>query len=139
MESTMHVPEGCVIFDETTQPDCGWYARDEEEARRFFSGQDLPESALWLTNVSYELGREVFQALPEGFCTHDYLREDLAEFDPAIAKVEAKYGPNRAGDIPHSLACIDKAKTLLGYAPEFSVKRGLQAATGWYFENLKFS
>ena len=68
-----------------------------------------------------------------------YLREDLAEFDPEIAKVEAKYGPNRAGDIPHSLACIDKAKTLLGYAPEFSVKRGLRAATGWYFKNLKFS
>ena len=65
-----------------------------------------------------------------------YLREDLAVFDPEIAKVEAKYGPNRAGDIPHSLACIDKAKTLLGYAPEFSVKRGLQAATEWYFKNL---
>ena len=66
-----------------------------------------------------------------------YLREDLAEFDPEIAKVEAKYGPNRAGDIPHSLACIDKAKERLGYAPEFSVKAGLKAATGWYFRNLK--
>ena len=66
-----------------------------------------------------------------------YLREDLSAFDPAIANVEAKYGPNRAGDIPHSLACIDKAKTLLGYAPEFSVKRGLQAAAEWYFRNCR--
>ena len=66
-----------------------------------------------------------------------YLRENLAAFDPEITKVEAKYGPNRAGDIPHSLACIDKAKSLLGYAPEFSVKRGLEAATEWYFRNLK--
>ena len=65
-------------------------------------------------------------------------KENLAKFDPEIAKIEAKYGPNRAGDIPHSLACIDKAKNLLGYAPEFSVKRGLQAAGKWYFENLKF-
>jgi len=65
-----------------------------------------------------------------------YLQENLAELDPEIAKVEATYGPNRAGDIPHSLACIDKAKTLLGYAPEFSVKQGLKQATKWYFENL---
>jgi UDP-N-acetylglucosamine 4-epimerase len=65
-----------------------------------------------------------------------YLRDDLSEFDSEIGKVEAKHGPIRAGDIPHSLACIDKAKTLLGYAPEFNVKQGLKAATGWYFENL---
>ena len=66
-----------------------------------------------------------------------YLKEDLACFDPEIAKVEAQYGPNRTGDIPHSLASIDKAKTLLGYAPEFSVRAGIKAATEWYFRNLK--
>lgn len=65
-----------------------------------------------------------------------YLKEDLSAFDPAIAKVEAKYGPNRAGDIPHSLACIDKAKKLLGYAPEFSVRAGLKEASEWYFRHL---
>ena len=66
-----------------------------------------------------------------------YLKENLAKFDPEIAKIEPKYGPNRAGDIPHSLGCIDKAKSLLGYAPEFSAKRGLQIAAEWYFKNLK--
>ena len=65
-----------------------------------------------------------------------YLREDLSALDPEIAKVEAQYGPNRAGDIPHSLASIDKAKSLLGYAPKFNVKAGLKAATKWYFENI---
>ena len=65
-----------------------------------------------------------------------YLREDLSAFDPEIAKVEAKYGPNRAGDIPHSLACIDKAKKLLGYAPGFGVRAGLKQAAEWYFRNL---
>ena len=67
----------------------------------------------------------------------EYLRADLAEFDPEIGKVDAQYGPNRIGDIPHSLACIDKARTLLGYAPEFNVKAGLKAAARWYFDNLK--
>ena len=66
-----------------------------------------------------------------------YLRDDLSEFDAEISRIEAKYGPNRPGDVPHSLACIEKAKTLLGYAPEFNVKQGLKQASKWYFENLK--
>ena len=65
------------------------------------------------------------------------LKEYLAEFDPAVAEVAAEYGPNRAGDIPHSLASIEKARTLLGYQPEFSVKAGLKAAAEWYYKNLK--
>lgn len=64
------------------------------------------------------------------------LRENLARFDPEIARVEVKYGPTRAGDIPHSLASIEKAQKLLGYAPEFSVKRGIKVAAEWYFNNL---
>lgn len=66
-----------------------------------------------------------------------YLKEFLSEYDPAIAGVEIKYGPVRKGDIPHSLASIDKARKLLGYAPEFDIKRGLKEAVTWYWENLK--
>ena len=66
----------------------------------------------------------------------EYLKEYLSEFDSAIANVEIKHGPNRAGDIPHSLANIDKAKNLLGYDPEFSMKQGLKEAVKWYWDNL---
>src|SRR5690554_2783201 len=66
----------------------------------------------------------------------EYLKEYLSEFDTAIANVEIKHGPNRAGDIPHSLANIDKAKNLLGYDPEFSMKQGLKEAVSWYWDNL---
>lgn len=66
-----------------------------------------------------------------------YLREYLSEFDPVIAAVEPTHGPNRAGDIPHSLASIDKAKSLLGYSPQFSMQQGLKQAVKWYWENLK--
>ena len=65
-----------------------------------------------------------------------YLKEYLSEFDSEIAKVEIKHGPNRVGDIPHSLACIDKAKDLLGYAPKYSMKDGLKEAVKWYWENI---
>ncbi|MEI7509168.1 MAG: SDR family oxidoreductase [Flavobacterium sp.] len=66
-----------------------------------------------------------------------YLKKYLSEFDSSIAKVEIKYGPNRVGDIPHSLANIDKAKKLLSYAPKYSFNEGLKEAVNWYWENLK--
>lgn len=65
-----------------------------------------------------------------------YLKEYLSAFDPAIADIEPTHGPNRAGDIPHSLACVDKARKLLGYEPQFSMKEGLREAVKWYWENL---
>lgn len=64
------------------------------------------------------------------------LRKNLAEFDPEIGTLEPIYGPNRAGDIPHSLASIDKAKRLLGYNPQFSLKSGLKETVKWYWENV---
>lgn len=66
----------------------------------------------------------------------EYLREFLAAYDPEIAKILPTHGPNRVGDIPHSLACIDKAKRLLGYDPHYSMKQGLKEAVKWYWDNL---
>lgn len=66
-----------------------------------------------------------------------YLKEYLVEFDKDIAKVEVIYGDYRKGDVPHSLASIEKAKTLLNYNPEFSMKEGLREAVKWYWKNLK--
>jgi len=64
----------------------------------------------------------------------DYLKEFLSEYDPAIRRIEPIHGPNRPGDIPHSLADIGKAEQLLGYRPQFSVKEGLKEAVKWYME-----
>ncbi|RUA07422.1 MAG: LPS biosynthesis protein WbpP [Flavobacteriia bacterium] len=66
-----------------------------------------------------------------------YLKENLSRYDNKIADVAVNYGPERAGDIPHSLASIDKAKELLGYKPQYSLKDGLKEAINWYWENLK--
>lgn len=65
------------------------------------------------------------------------LKKYLSDFDPEIATIEIVNGPNRVGDIPHSLASIEKAKKLLGYNPEFSMQQGLKQAVDWYWENLK--
>lgn len=66
-----------------------------------------------------------------------YLREFLAEYDPQIANVEVVHGPNRQGDIPHSLASIEKARELMGYEPSHAIRDGLQEAVKWYWNNLK--
>lgn len=66
-----------------------------------------------------------------------YLKEYLSDFDANIAKVEVIHGPNRPGDIPHSLASIEKGKKLLGYNPQYSFQQGLKEAVKWYWGNLK--
>ncbi|GEP50363.1 epimerase [Flavobacterium noncentrifugens] len=66
-----------------------------------------------------------------------YLKTYLSKFDEKIAEVPVTYGPQRAGDIPHSLASIDKATALLDYHPKFSIKDGLKEAVKWYWNNLK--
>lgn len=66
-----------------------------------------------------------------------YLKEYLTNYDSKIAEVNVIHGANRAGDIPHSLASIDKAKELLGYNPQYSLQEGLKIAVDWYWNNLK--
>lgn len=66
-----------------------------------------------------------------------YLKMYLSEYDEKIKDIKVIYGPNRIGDIPHSLASIDKAKKLLNYNPKYSFQDGLKEAVKWYWENLK--
>ncbi|MDG4946653.1 SDR family oxidoreductase [Weeksellaceae bacterium KMM 9713] len=67
----------------------------------------------------------------------ELLRSMLADYDPKIAKIEIKHGPNRKGDVPHSLASIEKAQEKLNYQPTHVFKDGLKEAVAWYWENLK--
>jgi len=65
------------------------------------------------------------------------LKKYLSEYDASIADVEVIHGPTRSGDIPQSLASIEKAKRLLNYNPNFPFKEGLKEAVNWYWSNLK--
>ena len=96
---------------------------------------------LALTSDNAESQNEVYNtAFGERTTLNDlvkYLKEYLSDFDPKIADVEIIYGDYRKGDVPHSLASIDKAKNLLNYLPKHSMKDGLKEAVNWYWENLK--
>jgi nucleoside-diphosphate-sugar epimerase len=50
--------------------------------------------------------------------------------------LEPIYSPPRAGDVKHSLAEISSAGRLLGYDPQYAVRRGLAEAIAWYRKNL---
>ena len=65
------------------------------------------------------------------------LKKYLSQFDPNIMDVNITYGPSRKGDVPHSLASIEKAKKLLGYNPSHNLENGLKEAIIWYWKNLK--
>ena len=81
-------------------------------------------------NVAYGKSTTLFEL-------YDALRSNLAKHDPAIANIDVTIGSKRAGDIPHSLAAVDKAKAVLGYAPEYNATNGFEAACQWYYQNLK--
>lgn len=68
-----------------------------------------------------------------------YLKSNLSKYNPKIAEVVIEYGDIRPGDIPHSLASIEKAQKLLSYYPKYSLKQGLAEAIDWYWNNLKTS
>lgn len=104
------------------------YVDNVVQANLLALGTKRPEALNTVYNVAF--GQRT--TLNELF---GYLREELAMFDPEIAKVEPQYGPPRIGDIPHSLASIEKGRRLLGYSPRYSVKDGLREAVRWYFEN----
>lgn len=96
---------------------------------------------LALTSENPEAQNQVYNtAFGERTTLNDlvkYLKQYLSDFDPKIAEVEIIYGDYRKGDVPHSLASIEKAKKLLDYQPKYSMQEGLKEAVSWYWENLK--
>jgi UDP-N-acetylglucosamine 4-epimerase len=66
----------------------------------------------------------------------NYIQKSAGRFDRELLNIKPLYGPERAGDIPHSQASINKAKKFLGYAPAFNVAEGLEKAVEWFWKNL---
>jgi UDP-N-acetylglucosamine 4-epimerase len=64
----------------------------------------------------------------------ELLKKYLSEFDPNIEDVEIKFGPERNGDIPHSLAEIEKARNLLKYNAEPAFSKAILRTIYWFYE-----
>ena len=77
-------------------------------------------------------------------CGESTTLKDLAEkvrYHVSLKNAEAVdvpivFGEQRSGDIPHSLASIDKIKGLLGYTPQIMIDEGLRHSIDWYWNNI---
>ena len=67
------------------------------------------------------------------------LKERLLNYDSSLAQIKPEFGPERPGDVPHSLASIQKARNLLGYNSQCDISEGITKAIDWYYENLKIN
>lgn len=65
------------------------------------------------------------------------LKQYLAKYKAHVRDVEIIHGPNRKGDIPHSLASIESAQRHLNYYPKYNFKKGLKVAVEWYWNSLR--
>jgi UDP-N-acetylglucosamine 4-epimerase len=66
----------------------------------------------------------------------ELIREYAGKYDRSILQIDPEFGADREGDIPHSHASIEKAKSLLGYSPTHDVVKGLEEAVDWFWKNM---
>ena len=88
-----------------------------------------PDAVNQVYNVAYGDRTNLLQLF-------ELIREQVARVKPEAAGRKAIHRDFRAGDVMHSLADISKAKELLGYEPEFSIRDGLQEAALWYLKRF---
>jgi len=119
----------------------GLYSRDFTYIDNVIQANQLavitPQEKLYKKETKHEVFNVAFGERTNLNELIEILKENLSDFDAKINEVTIKHGPSRAGDIPHSLASIEKARKYMGYNPKFSVKEGLSEACRWYWDNLK--
>ena len=107
---------------------------DGKQSRDFTYIENVIEANLKACLAPHEAAGEVFNIAYGG---QEYLIDVYHILTQTLnVDIEPIFGPDRQGDIKHSNADIEKAKRMLGYAPEWDFKRGIQAAIDWYKENL---
>jgi len=107
---------------------------DGQQSRDFTYIENVIEANLKACLAPVEADGQVFNIAYGG---REYLNDIYHVLIKALGvDIEPIYGPDRKGDIKHSNADISKAKRLLGYDPEWSFQRGIDAAIEWYKENL---
>ena len=107
---------------------------DGKQSRDFTYIENVIEANLKACVAPKEAAGEAYNIAYGG---REYLLDIYYGLTKALGvNIEPNFGPDRAGDIKHSNADISKARRLLGYDPDWSFDRGIQAAIAWYKENL---
>ncbi|TVX93606.1 SDR family oxidoreductase [Paenibacillus agilis] len=103
---------------------------DGKQTRDFTYIDNVIEANLKACVAGDEANGEVFNiACAESFTIADMLRMMCEQLS---IPYRPNFGPDREGDIKHSLADISKARSLLNYTAEWNFHRGFDAAAAWY-------
>jgi UDP-N-acetylglucosamine 4-epimerase len=103
---------------------------DGEQTRDFTFIDNVVQANIKGFFASKAAKNEVFNVACGERITINYLWESLRI--AAKSELKAIYGPIRQGDVRDSLADISKAKTLLGYQPQFTVREGLKITWDYF-------
>ncbi len=107
---------------------------DGRQSRDFTYVENVIEANLKACAAPHEAAGQAFNIAYGG---REYLIDIYYGLTKALGvEIEPIFGPDRAGDIKHSNADIGKARRMLGYDPDWSFARGIEAAIAWYRENL---
>jgi UDP-N-acetylglucosamine 4-epimerase len=107
---------------------------DGKQSRDFTYIENVIEANLKACKASHEAAGQAYNIAYGG---REFLIDIYMQLLNALGRdIQPIFGPDRKGDIKHSNADISKAKELLGYDPNWSFERGIEAAIQWYKENL---
>lgn len=100
-----------------------------EQSRDFVFVDDVVRANLQAMDRTLEPGALINVGTGESVTILELYRQiaALAGFDE-----EASHAPPRAGDVPHSLASIQRARDWLGYEPRVQLTEGLRRTLAWY-------
>lgn len=107
---------------------------DGKQSRDFTYIENVIEANLKACNASHKAAGQAYNIAYGG---REFLIDIYILLMNSLGKdIQPIFGPDRKGDIKHSNADINKAKEMLGYNPEWSFERGIEAAIEWYKENI---
>jgi UDP-N-acetylglucosamine 4-epimerase len=117
--------EPCVIFGDGSQSRDFCYVDNAVQANLLAAV--APDRAA--TGHIYNVGVGGRTTLVE---LHRLLRERVAQHRPVAQTSEPQHADPRAGDVTHSQASIEKARTMLRYEPSTTIAEGLSATVDWF-------
>lgn len=107
---------------------------DGKQSRDFTYIENVIEANLKALKAPSEVAGEAFNVAYGG---REYLIDVYRSLTKALDKdIEPIFGPDRAGDIKHSNANINKAQEMLGYDPNYDFDEGIREAISWYKVNI---
>jgi len=115
--------EAPVIYGDGLQSRDFTYVSNVVEANLSAMARDLDEAGAVINVGSGE--RITLREL------YDALSDELG------VRIDVRHAPARAGDVRDSLASVEKARALLGYAPRVGWREGLRRTVAWYRERAR--